>query len=278
MEELLRMVVDALRQHIPQRAAWIPFVGIGVLGLSGLVLLVRGAKLAPVASGLAFLGLGGIGGAFVAQAVGVPAWPIAIVAAAVGLGLGLVLFKLWLAILVAVCFAGGGLTLYAAKAVSPHVGSYTSRNLEAEESVLGVALPEAGGAAAAAGSPWTELVEFWGYMSEEVPSFQTSFWAILLSTGLAGLILGLLLPKAARALCAATAGTFCLFVALTGLLKVVWPAALGQLKLLGVWGWVIVLVVWGLSLVGNWRNVRGRRAGKGKGASDEAPAGRAVTA
>ena len=278
MEELLQMVYDAVTQHIPQSAEWIPFLGTGLLALFGLLLMAKGARLAPVMSALAFLGLGGIVGSFLSHAMATPIWPSIIIAAVIGFGLGFVLFKLWLAVLVAACFAGISLSLYSNNVISPHLGNYASWNLNVEESVLGVTLPDVNDAAVAAESSQAELGQLWKYFADVIPNFRLSFWAILLSTSLAGLLFGMFLPKASRALFAATAGSFCLLVAMTALLKAHWPASLDQLKALGVWGWVIVTVIWVISLIYNMHDLRMQRRKKTKNADEPAPAGKAATA
>ena len=259
MKELLQMAFDTIKPHIPPDAAWIPTASIAVLGVLGLLLLVRGAKLAPAVAGLTFLGLGALGGSFLAPAVATPLWPTAGVVGLIGLGLGLIFFRFWLAVLVAGCFAGGALTLYTGKVLAPHLSNYTSSNLNVaagDDVLLQIGLPEAGDVATAADSGWAELGHLWTYLTGVVPSFQASFWAIVLSTALAGLVFGLLLPKAARALLAATVGTVCFFTAGVALLDANWPSTLAELKSLGTWSWVIVAGVWALALLLNLRSLR----------------------
>ena len=278
MEELAQMIYSTVTQHIPQSEAWIPYVGTGLLGLVGLVIMLKGAKLAPAISTCLFIGLGAAGGAAVTHLLHTLFWPSVIVGTAAGLVLGLLFFRVWLAVLVATCFIGGSLSLYSAKVLAPYVGGYTSQNLAAGGSVLDVTVPQAGDAATVASSTWQEAQRFWGYLAEKVPSFQSSFWAIVLSTGLAGLVFGLLLPRPARALCAATFGTLCFFVGLTMVLKMAWPGAVAELSGFGAWLWVVVAGVWALSLVYNFLDVRRRRPARAPSGDEPVPVGKTATA
>jgi len=257
VDELLKMIVDAVTQHMPQSAAWIPYVGAGVVGVLGLALMFKGARLAPLICGLSFLSLGGLSASFLAHSLGTPVWPTIAAGAIIGLTLGLLLFKIWLAVLVAGCFAAVALSLYTGRVLAPHISTYVSGSVASSDPLYAIGLPEP--AAQSTSSPQQELAKFWAYLGQQVDGFVPSFWAIILSTSLAGLVFGLLLPRTARALIAASAGTMCFFVGLTGMLKVVWPAGLMHLRPLGAWAWVIVIAAWCLALALNLRDMRSPR-------------------
>jgi hypothetical protein len=258
MKELLQMIYDTVMQHMPDSAAWVPYAGTALLGLFGLLLLVKGAKLAPWMAALTFLALGGLGGSFVSYWIGTPPWVTMIACGVIGFALGLVLFKYWLAILVAGCCICAALSFYGVRIVWPHMADYSSSNFGQE--VPGeVVMPKAGADVLAKQSTEAELAQEWAFLCKDVPNFQTSVWAIVISTGLAGLAFSLLLPGAAKALFAATAGTFCVFVAIGALLKVMWPSALTWLASTGTWGWAILGVVWVIALLHNLLDVRRKR-------------------
>lgn len=256
MIELPRMIMEALTQHIPTDASWAPLAGIVLLGVFGLVLMIRGARLAPAMTGLVFLGIGGIAGSFVAQWTALPPWPTIVVVGGIGLALGLTLFKIWLATLVAACFIFASLTVYGVKVVSPYIPNYTSHNFDEQKWVT---LPEPGQAAELRSSAQSGLVNFWNYLATEVPNFQASFVAIILATGLAGFIFGWMLPKASRALWAATAGTFCFLFATLIALEGHWPQAANWLQSTGPWMWAPVLALWFGALVYNLVDIRDKR-------------------
>jgi len=259
METWPKMILEALTQHIPQSAAWLPYASTGVLALLGLVLMAKGAKLAPLMAACAFATGGGLSGSYVAHWFSTPVWPTIGVGAAIGFGLGLVLFKLWLSILVAASFVVAALSFYGVKVVSPHLEGYTSQGYNAREPGIGVTLPMPGSTVAVAPSPQEELTHLWSYLTGRIPSFQTSFWAIVASTGLAGLLVGLLVPRVARALLASTLGLGCVLLAVVAGLKALWPEALGWLTTLGPWTWGVAAGVWTVSLLYNFVDLGGRR-------------------
>jgi hypothetical protein len=273
MNELLTMAHDAAMQHIPHSELWIPQVGTAIVGLLGLTLLLRGAKLFPAIVALAFMIGGGAAGANLAGVLGASLWPTVIVLSAVGFALGYFLFKLWLGALVGVCLAAVALMVYGDKVVKPHIENFSSRNLVADQGVMGINIPDT---PLATDVPSSWATQSWENLSTVVPNFQASFWTIVASVGLAGLIFGLLLPKVARALVAATLGTVLSFLAVLLLLKTNWPAGLQELERLSEWGWIILAAVWGLSLLHNLFNVR--RKPRPAPAGDDAEAAEAITA
>jgi hypothetical protein len=248
MHDTLRMLFDTLTQHIhiPADRMWIP-VAASVGGLLlGLALLIKGTKLIPAMAGLFFLVVGASAGALVATRFGTPWWLTVVLLGAAGFGLGLVLCKFWMAILLTACFSLGGLTLYTARVLWPHLETYAKGGVLGSDDLVTLQAAQE-----AAPSPAANLGELWGYLAANVTGFQTSFFAIILSTGLAGLVFGLLLPKIARALWAATAGAilFCLSSIL--LLEVAAPGVLAWLDRAGGWPWLAVALIWAASLAFN---------------------------
>ncbi len=251
MNEILNMAYDAAMQHIPHAVVWVPQVGTAVVGVLGLALLIKGARLFPAIIALIFMGGGGLAGTYVADAFGTMLWPTVIVLGVVGFALGYFLFKVWLAALVGGCLAAIALTLYGAKVVSPHIENFSSSNLKVEQGVMGVSIPDSGAAPVANGTPSSWAEQAWTHLSTVVPNFQTSFWTILVSVGLAGLVFGFLLPKVARSLVAATVGSVLFLIAVLMLLRANWPGALQAIDQLGEWRWIIITGLWGISLLYN---------------------------
>ncbi|MGD8451422.1 MAG: hypothetical protein PVJ57_06350 [Phycisphaerae bacterium] len=277
MNDYLNMFFETAKQHIPESAVWMPQVGTGVLALVGLILMLRGGKLAPFVAACAFLGIGGLGGWYASAWIGTPLWPSVAVTGLIGLVLGLLLFRVWLGLLTGACFIAAALTVYGVRVVAPYIENYASQGYDAQAGLMGVSLADPGTLAASTGTRGAELAHLWSYLVSTVPAFQTNFWAITASTGLAGLLVGLLLPRLSRALFAATAGTFCMFLALVMALKVIWPSALAWLTTLGTWSWGIVAAVWLFSLLHNFFTMR-RRHVRRKAAEEEAPEGEPATA
>ncbi len=273
MNETFHMVLDAFTQHIPATGNWLPLGGMLATVLFGLILLLRGAKLAPLLAALTFLGLGGIGGSFIGTWLNVPVWPAIVVAAVLGFVIGLVLFRFWLALLLAGCSCAAALSVYYVRILNPYVANFTADNYDAETRL--VTLPVADAVAGTADTPGQQLGQLWAYLGQNVPNFHASFAAIVLSAGLAGLVFGLLLPKVSRALWAASAGTLFLLGGLVALLEVTAPSALGWLVSLGAWGWVIVGIAWAASLVYNLllsREKRPKKPATDDGEAEPAPA------
>jgi len=270
MNETFQMVLDAFTQHIPATGNWLPLGGMLATVLFGLILLLRGAKLAPLLAALTFVGLGGIGGSFVGSWLGLPVWPSIMVSGVLGFIIGLVLFRFWLALLLAGCSCVGALSVYYLHVLNPYVANFTADNYDAENRL--VTLPIADAIAGAADAPSQQLGQLWAYLGQNVPNFHAGFAAVVLSAGLAGLVFGLLLPKVSRALWAASAGTLFFVGGLVALLEVMAPSALGWLVSLGAWGWVIVGIAWAASLVYNLLHCREKRPKKPTADDGEAEA------
>ncbi len=262
-DEMPARLLEALSQHLPENAAWIPIALLCISAAGGLLLMFRGARLAPVVVAGALTAVGCGGGWLASQAAGWPLWPAVGAGSVVGLLLGLLLFRVWLAVQVATMLVAGGLALYAPRVAEP-LNEYLSQGLQTAEDQALVTLQPAE-AVPVDGQAWqAELGDLWAYLGERVPSFQSSVVAIVGAVGLAGLLFGLLLPRAARSFWAATVGTGCFIVAVMALLQALWPATLAAV---GSWGLIIVAGLWGISLAWNLADMLRKRPKKS--AADE---------
>lgn len=248
MQDLFRLLVDTVQHHLPQAASWLPTAGVGAVALFGLILLVRGAKLASTVAAISFFAIGGAAGGAIATNFALPYWPAAVLSGILGSIVALLFFRFWMALLLAGSLAAAGWSVYYVQVLTPHVATYTSNGFDTQAQL--VSLPDA---SAQPQSPAisAELRSLWMHLSANVPNFQTNAAAILLATIVAGLALGLLLPWAARSVWAASAGTLLLMASVMMLLQQFWPAAAEWLISLGPWGWTIVGGVWLISLVVN---------------------------
>jgi hypothetical protein len=168
----------------------------------------------------------------------------------IGFIAGLAFFRIWLAVLVGTCVAAASFGVYFVNVLEQPLIDYLNRPPSIE-------LREAGQTPEAA-----ESARMMAHMTEHVPNMQTSVFAILASTGLAGIIFGLLLPKFSRALWAASTGTVFFLAALIGIIEVVSPELQERMLSLGSWGWVIVAAVWAASLAYNMYDCRDKHPKK----------------
>ena len=249
-EELIVALYETLTQHLklPEGYEWAPLAVIGLVTVFGLMLLLRGAKWAPGLAAVTFLGIGGCAGSFLSQAIGTPFWPTVGVVGVLGFVLGLVMFRFWQAILLATCFVIAGLSVYFVRALTPEVQNWISATPQAGLITLrdpGTVVGENQSTA------WTEFQSLWTHLDQNVPDFSPTTWTLVLSTGLAGLIFGLLLPGVSRALWAASLGTLFFGIGVTAVLSRFAPSALDWLKAHHEWAWGIVGIVWLLSLALN---------------------------
>lgn len=255
-EQALSAIVSAATQHLslPENLAWTPTATTAALLIGGVLLMIRGARWAPGIGGLAFLGLGGLGGSHLAAWLGTPLWPTIGVAGVVALVVSLVLFRIWQAVLLGVCCAVAGLGTYYVMQLTPEVSNWVADGTS-------VTLPAA---AASQPSDLTAVVErvgsLWSHLNTQVPNFSINFWAILGATSLAGLAFGLFLPRASRSLWAATIGTGVFGLGATAILTTQAPAALDWLKGDNIRAWGIVGAVWLASLAYNLINTRPPKA------------------
>lgn len=255
-EQALSAIVSAATQHLslPENLAWTPTATTAALLIGGILLMIRGARWAPGIGGLAFLGLGGLGGSHLAAWLGTPFWPTVGVAGVVALAGSLVLFRVWQAVLLATCCAIAGLGTYYVMQLTPEVSNWVANGTSVTLPVAATTQPaNLQAVAERAGSLWTHL-------NSNVPNFSINFWAILGATSLAGLAFGLFLPRASRSLGAATIGTGVFGLGLTAVLSTQAPAALDWLKEDSVRAWGIVGAVWLASLAYNLINTRPPKA------------------
>jgi hypothetical protein len=197
---------------------------------------------------LALLAIGGGAGSFLGNAIGLNQWLTGGIVGVLGFVLGLMLFRFWQAILLAACFVIAGLSVYYVQDLHREIANWNSASTDGGF----VTLPPAGtvvgeerpGAIA-------ELGSLWSHLNQHNPSFAKTFWTLVSSTGLAGLIFGLLLPRASRALWAASVGTVLAGIGATALLKQFAPDVLSWLLADNLRGWAIVGTVWLGSLILN---------------------------
>lgn len=244
--ELPQTIIEVVSQHIPSAAAWVPLAIAVSMAVSGLVFMTKGAKLAPGLAALVF-GLIGAGiGTLLPAITGTPYWPTVVGSALAGLLLGILLFRLWLAVLVGGCLVMVSMGVWSQQTLHRPVNDYLSAGLDRQRQM--VTLPDALEAAAGPTTPQQELAGLWSHLSQNVPNFQNSFYAILISTGLAGLLFGLLLPTLARAFWAASLGTLLFGSAVYALLHMYRPTVTPWAN---QWGLVVMGVLWGISLIYN---------------------------
>jgi len=268
MESTAASLWDTLTKQLSPDVSWAPIGGALLSAALGLVFMVKGARLAPVLAALVFAGLGAATGTVLAFALNLPFWPTAVVAGTIGLVLGIVLFRLWFALLVAGCMIAGGVSLYTGHSLVPALKDYPARGLTATDLGGAVTLPEPQTLEPGGMSWQREFADLWAHLDRHVPNFRTNLTTVIIVTGLSGLIFGLLLPRAARAFWAATTGTL-LFV----------PAALAVLHTahsqaaawLSRWLTLLAAVLWSMSFVYNLADVLEWRPKK-RAAARTAPA------
>jgi hypothetical protein len=251
------LALDALLRHMPTDIAWVPAAAAGLAIVLGLLLMVRGARLVPALVSAIFAASGVYAGLLASQAFGTSPGPTTAAGGLIGLILGFLFFRLWVAGLVAGLFVAVALTVYGARVLQGPLGEYGGR-LKDQGGAQLVSLKEPATTQAAAA--WQAVAaELWTYLGERVPTFQASFYAIVISAGVAGLLLGLLLPRVARSVCAATLGTPLLLAAAYALLHGRWPQADAWFDR---WGVTLAAILWGLSLIYNLADMLGIRPKK----------------
>lgn len=265
-EEVIVALFETLTEHLklPEGYEWAPLAGFGLVTAFGLMLLLRGARWAPGLAAVTFLGIGGCVGSFLSHAIATPLWPTVGVVGVSGFVLGLVMFRFWQAVLLAACFMIAGFSVYYARVLTPEVQNWISASPQS-----GVITLRDPGTVVGENQPGVlaEFKSLWEHLDQNVSKFSATTWTLVLSTGLAGLIFGLLLPGVSRALWAASLGTVFFGIGLTAALARFAPTALDWLKANHGWAWGIVGVIWLLSLALNLATCRRKRAAK----SDQDP-------
>jgi hypothetical protein len=261
LNHAFRNLLDAISQHVPAAGGWLPAAAVAGLGLLGLVLLLRGARLAPVVAGLGFAALGAAGGAFLSKAVALPLWPTVACSGLAGGLAGVLLLRLWLALFLTAALTFGGASVYYLRVLTPYVASYTSEGWNPQTNLNSLNSPTAE-AQAATVSAGQELARFWGYLSQSVPHFQNTAGGIVGISAVLGVLLALIFPWAARSLWAALVGSGLLAASLFLCLEHLWPAGLSLLASTGPWHWAILGALVLISFAYNLQSGRGPRPEK----------------
>lgn len=275
LHEFFSTTLTTLQQHVPGNLNWLPVASAGGVALIGLILLVKGARLAPFIAGLAVLTAGLGGGAVIANSFHTPLIPTLVTTGLVGFVLGMMAFRLMQAAFLAACLIGVALSIYYVRDLSGHLQNYTSNNL----SGTNVTLLEPG--QAAIGQTLAQrMADIWQYLAQHAPNFQANFWTLTIATGLTGLLLGWLLPRVTRAACASTFGVGLLFAGAASALQMQSPDTFNQVQQwtaanMGPWSWAPLVVLWIAGLIHNFR--QGRNAAAARPAEGE-PAGRTAAA
>lgn len=254
LSTILNMVGDQLR--LPEQYAWAPAVFVGVT-LLGLLMLTRGARWAPGLAALTFLAIGGFGGKALAGAIGTPLWPTVAVAAAIGGVLGVVMFRFWQALMLATCCILVGYGVYFGQSLKPEANNWLTQTAD-----NGTVTLEPAGAVVGENqlSALDKLGGLWDHLEASVPDFAKNTLILVLATGIAGLVFGLLLPRLSRSLWAATVGTVVFGVGATALLEQYSPGTIDWLTADNMRAWMVVGVIWALSLAMNFATCsRGRK-------------------
>ena len=124
MHELIDIPLDALQSHLASGDTRYPIMICISVAVAGLILMARGARLTPFLAATVLTVVGWFIGAASATATGLPYWPSTMVGGAIGLILGVVLVRFWVALLLSGVFAGIGLTVYAINVLPPHLKEY----------------------------------------------------------------------------------------------------------------------------------------------------------
>lgn len=257
-EELLVGLYQTLMAQnirLPDGMGWLPIASATAVAAAGVLFLVRGAKWAPGIVALGFLALGGFGGYQLGLQIGVPTWLSGAIGGGVAAVIGVAFFRFWQASALAVSVMLISFGVYFAHSLSPAVSTWISP--QADDAL--VTLQPAGAVVGEnAPSVADKLSSLWTHLSASVPNFQLTLGAVLAASGLAGLVFGLLLPRASRALWAATIGTLLLGAGSVAVLQQASPAALDWLSNLGTWSWGVIVLVWALAFVYNLKVMKGR--------------------
>jgi len=274
-DELLIALLKTLTEQVklPEGYAWAPPAAVVAATAIGLLLLLRGARWARGLAALAFLGLGAALGAFMARAIGTPLWPSVAIGGVVAAMVGVALFRFWQALLLAVCCVAVGFSVYYVRTLTPEVENWLSAGAEA-----GLVTLQPAGTVVGENRPGalTELRHLYAHLAQTVPQFEVTSLTLLLSTGLAGLILGLLVPRLSRALWAASLGTLLAGVGTSALLRQHAPQALDWLILHKHLAWGLVALVWLSSFAVNVASCRPKSPNSTR--TQHAPKGTPATA
>lgn len=267
MDNWILSLWESLRHQIalPDQWQWAPVAGLGVLAVAGLMMMLRGARWAPGFAGVAFLAIGGLGGQFLGNAIGIPIWPAIVVGGLAGLFVGVWAFRLWQAVMLAACCIVAATSVYYVRTLEPEVRNWVAPSVQVAAAEF--ALPDAGTVVGEERpTAVQELTGLWNHLTANVDGFEGTIWTLALITGLAGLLFGLFLPNLSRSLWAATLGVVTTGVGVTGLLQQYSPDAYAWLLADAQRAWAIVIAAWIVSVLLNWRGVR-KKSKKGGAAA-----------
>ena len=166
------------------------------------------------------------------------------------------MFRFWQAMLLAGCFMIAGLSVYYVRVLTPEVQNWISASPQSGTITLrdpGTVVGDSQSGAMA------EFNSLWTHLDQNVANFSTTTWTLVLATGVAGLIFGLLLPGVSRSLWAASLGTVLFGIGLTAAMSHFAPSALAWLKTSHGWAWGIVGTIWVLSVALNLATGRRRK-------------------
>lgn len=199
------------QQHLPSdvvtNAAW----GAGLMLLLGIGISVFGAKLARFGLTSFFVLLGGALGAHVAQLIDLPVVPsLAIGAATLGV-IGFISYRFVVGLMVAGVIAALVAGAFSYARVLPHVSTFDAPALAsatpgAEGGEFTLLTPEAQQAYRDR-TPEEWFSDFWAHVGQIDATTPRYVQALAICGGLAGLLLGLLLSRAAVIVAAAVIGT-----------------------------------------------------------------------
>lgn len=240
------MSMDLLNQHLPSQLAWTPIVGLLVAALLGGGLMLHGARLARGLLATLLLLAGGVSGYVLAPVLATPVWPTTALAAVGGALLGVALFRVVLAGVTVALFASLALGAYTVFGLAPHLAHYTSDGLDADNRL--VSLPAAGAVVGAEPAFSERFSHLWNFLSNNAPRFELTLYGLLCAALVVGLLCAWRTPRLARALAAATSGTFLFGVGCAGMMELFAPAALQWLLGNDAFAWGLVGAVWLASL------------------------------
>ncbi|MBI5866229.1 MAG: hypothetical protein HZB38_17300 [Planctomycetes bacterium] len=254
-EQMLSAFLTTVREHLqlPGGYEWAPTAAIAAVGVAGLLLMIRGAKWAPGVGALLFLFVGAFVGRGLCGWLGTPEWPSVGITAVASCSLAIALFRIWQAVLLSVCCIVASLGAYYVHDLTGPVSAWVNG-----DGTAAITLPAADAAELTA---WAKAKSLFDYLAAgNVPNFEFNFWALVCGAGVAGLVFGLVLPRASRSIWAATIGTALLGVGTTGMLDKFAPQALAWLLADAPRAWGIVGGVWTISLIWNLVSSGPRRA------------------
>ncbi len=262
MNEIASAAEDGLslaHHYLAGLYSWAPAAASACLLVGAALILWRGAQLAPlIAAGVGVYG-GSELGAALSGWFGWPMLPTAIAAAIVGGAFGIVLTKVLVAAFLGLCAALVGVGVYAGQVLYPVYLDY------ARGEDLQVSLPAAD-AAPAGNVLWVVPQGLWDYLNANTTALQFSLGVITLATLGAGLAFGMLMPRLARAVTAATAGAMLLVIGLFSASEL--TGMRERLLSLGPWTWAALAVVWAIALLSNYF-----RSGRRRSTDDRGEAG-----